>query len=59
MKKLLFCVMFSLAGFGAMASVDCRPETWFHLIGGNVATAGLDADLDAVGPLNLHGRDDF
>ena len=25
-----------------------RPETWFHLIGGNVAKPGLDADLEAL-----------
>ena len=25
-----------------------RPETWFHLIGGNVSKAGLTADLEAI-----------
>jgi len=30
-------------------SAEChRPETWFHLIGGNVSKAGLTADLEAV-----------
>lgn len=32
-----------------------RPETWFHLIGGNVAKAGLDADLDAVKSAGIGG----
>ena len=27
---------------------DCRPETWFHVIGGNVSKAGLTADLEAL-----------
>ena len=30
------------------AAVDCRPETWFHVIGGNVSKAGLTADLEAL-----------
>ena len=32
-----------------------RPETWFHLIGGNVSKAGLAADLDAVKAAGLGG----
>lgn len=45
-------------------SRDNRPETWFHLIGGNVAKEGLDADLDAIeasgisGIQLFHGRSD-
>jgi len=27
---------------------DCRPETWFHVIGGNASKAGLTADLEAL-----------
>ena len=27
---------------------DFRPETWFHVIGGNVSKAGLTADLEAL-----------
>ena len=30
------------------AAGDCRPETWFHVIGGNVSKAGLTADLEAL-----------
>lgn len=32
-----------------------RPETWFHLIGGNVAKPGLTADLEAVASAGLTG----
>ena len=31
------------------------PETWFHLIGGNVAKSGLVADLDAVTSAGISG----
>ena len=34
---------------------DHRPETWFHLIGGNVAKGGLAADLDAVAAAGISG----
>jgi hypothetical protein len=34
---------------------DSRPETWFHLIGGNVAKPGLTADLEAVAGAGLSG----
>ena len=34
---------------------DHRPETWFHLIGGNVAKDGLAADLDAVASAGISG----
>lgn len=27
---------------------DCRPETWFHIIGGNVSSNGITADLTAL-----------
>ena len=30
------------------AAGDCRPETWFHIIGGNASKAGLTADLEAL-----------
>ena len=36
-------------------SKDHRPETWFHLIGGNVAKGGLAADLDAVASAGISG----
>ena len=32
-----------------------RPETWFHLIGGNVSKAGLTTDLEAVSAAGLQG----
>ena len=32
----------------ATAGADSRPETWFHIIGGNVSKAGLTADLEAL-----------
>lgn len=34
---------------------DSHPETWFHLIGGNVAKAGLTADLEAIQGAGLEG----
>ena len=34
---------------------DHRPETWFHLIGGNVSREGLDADLDAIAAAGIRG----
>jgi hypothetical protein len=34
--------------FVAAADSDCRPETWFHIIGGNASKAGLTADLEAL-----------
>lgn len=34
---------------------EYRPETWFHLIGGNVAKEGLTADLEAVAGAGLQG----
>ena len=43
---------------------SCRPETWFHLIGGNVSKEGMDADLDAIAAAGIsgihlfHGRSD-
>ena len=36
-------------------SRDQFPETWFHLIGGNVAKPGLDADLDAIAAAGISG----
>ena len=34
---------------------DSRPETWFHLIGGNVSKPGLTADLEAIAGAGLSG----
>lgn len=33
-----------------------HPETWFHLIGGNVVRGGIDADLDATTPQRSSSR---
>ena len=32
-----------------------RPETWFHLIGGNVSRAGLTTDLEAIAAAGIAG----
>ena len=32
-----------------------RPETWFHFIGGNVATQGITADLEAIERAGIEG----
>ena len=32
-----------------------HPETWFHFIGGNVAKAGITADLEAIATAGLSG----
>src|ERR1035437_2975171 len=32
-----------------------RPETWFHFIGGNVATQGITADLEAIAGAGIAG----
>lgn len=32
-----------------------RPETWFHFIGGNVSTAGITADLEAISGAGISG----
>ena len=44
-------------GFKAFAEParESRPETWFHLIGGNVAKEGLAADLEAVRAAGIRG----
>ena len=42
------------AAFRAPAR-EHHPETWFHLIGGNVAKGGLAADLDAVASAGISG----
>ena len=34
---------------------DHRPETWFHLIGGNVSKAGLTKDLEAISQAGMQG----
>ena len=48
--KSVFVVTLATGWLAACAqdAVDYRPQTWFHLIGGNVSRAGLTADLEAV-----------
>ena len=36
-----------------------RPETWFHLIGGNVSKAGLVADLEAVKAAGMEQQTEY
>lgn len=38
-----------------MVQDSFRPETWFHLLGGNVSRAGLTADLEAIKAGGLSG----
>ncbi|MEI8287952.1 MAG: glycosyl hydrolase [Verrucomicrobiota bacterium] len=59
-ELLLLCVARLLAadslveGFVAPPK-ESRPETWFHLIGGNVSKPGLTADLEAIQGAGLAG----
>ncbi len=64
MKKYLCCSLVSLTSLFAFAfdfdafvcpKKEHRPETWFHLIGGNVAKEGLIADLDALQASGISG----
>ena len=41
------CGLFALGAVAGGAS-DCRPETWFHIIGGNATKEGLSADMEAL-----------
>ena len=36
-------------------SMASRPETWFHFIGGNVAKAGITADLESIKGAGISG----
>ena len=47
MKKGTILLAAALS-FVAAADMDARPETWFHVIGGNASKAGLTADLEAL-----------
>ena len=62
MFKTLCAVLFAAGSVSALETEpfvhpapERHPETWFHLIGGNVAKAGLDADLDAVKAAGISG----
>ena len=43
-----------VAAFSQPAQVF-RPETWFHFIGGNVASNGITADLEAIAGAGIEG----
>ena len=47
MNKIVFLLAVGLQ-IVAAEGADCRPETWFHVIGGNASKAGLTADLEAL-----------
>ena len=36
-------------------ALDCAPETWFHVIGGNASKEGIVADLDAIRAAGISG----
>ena len=57
MKGRLPAVAFfcSFAALSAAAFDGARPETWFHLIGGNVSKPGLTADLEAIRDAGIGG----
>lgn len=56
-KAVLGLLGASLSACAAAVSApaDCRPETWLHLIGGNVSKAGLTAGLEAVAAAGFGG----
>ena len=39
----------------AQPSLVYHPQTWFHFIGGNVATKGITADLEAIAGAGISG----
>jgi len=53
MRRFVFVLVVALCRVGCADSV--RPETWFHLIGGNVSKAGLTADLEAIKAAGIGG----
>ena len=62
MLRTLCAILFAAGSVSALETepfvhpaAERHPETWFHLIGGNVAKAGLDADLDAVKAAGISG----
>ena len=61
--RLLFSLIWACAGTAGALDADSFlnpqkdqfPETWFHLIGGNVSRQGLSADLDAIAQAGISG----
>ena len=52
--RLLLAAFFAGAAHGVFA-LDSRPETWFHIIGGNASKSGLTADLEALASAGFGG----
>jgi hypothetical protein len=53
---MTIAVVLAATAVGSHASqADCRPETWFHVIGGNASKAGLTADLEALKAAGVGG----
>jgi len=55
LHSLVLAACVAAGGLAVGESVDCRPETWFHLIGGNVSKAGLTAGLEALAAAGMGG----
>jgi hypothetical protein len=45
----------AFAAIALSAGADNRPETWFHIIGGNASKEGLAADIAAVAEAGISG----
>lgn len=54
-RRLLCAVCAALCVSSSAARLSPRPETWFHLIGGNVSREGITADLEAVKAAGIGG----
>lgn len=55
MVKMKKVVISFFAAIALSAGADNRPETWFHLIGGNASKEGLAADIAAVAEAGISG----
>ena len=54
---LLLATVFTAKGAVPTANelAKHRPQTWFHLIGGNVSKDGITADLEAIARAGIGG----
>ena len=48
-------VVVAPASCGCDKVSDCRPETWFHIIGGNASKEGLAEDIAAIAEAGIAG----
>ena len=59
MTAMVLLLVAVCAAEGSVPSIDelagHRPQTWFHLIGGNVSKEGLTADLKAIAAAGIGG----